>query len=180
HFAANADVRFGLDHPRRDLEQNVIATHNVLEALRQAHVPEIVFASTGSVYGDATVVPTPEAAPFPCQTSLYGASKLAAEGFIAAYVEGFGISASVYRFVSVLGRHYTHGHVLDFVAQLLAHPDSLHILGDGSQRKSYLEVDDCVDAIALRLGRAEGFEVYNLGTADYCTVDESASWICER
>jgi UDP-glucose 4-epimerase len=180
HFAANADVRFGLDHPRRDLEQNVIATHNVLEALRQAHVPEIVFASTGSVYGDAAVIPTPEAAPFPRQTSLYGASKLAAEGFIAAYVEGFGISASVYRFVSVLGRHYTHGHVLDFVAQLLAHPHSLHVLGDGSQRKSYLEVGDCVDAIAARLGRATGFEVFNLGVADYCTVDASASWICER
>ena len=180
HLAANADVRFGLNQPRRDLEQNVIVTQHVLDAVRRAEVPELVFSSTGSVYGEATVVPTPEDAPFPRQTSLYGASKAAAEGFIAAYVEGYGLSATVYRFVSVLGRHYTHGHVIDFVAQLLGHPDSLHILGDGQQRKSYLEVGDCVRAIASRLGSSEGFEVFNLGVDDYCTVDESASWICER
>jgi UDP-glucose 4-epimerase len=180
HLAANADVRFGLDAPRRDLEQNVIATHNVLEAVRRAGVRELVFSSTGSVYGEASVVPTPEDAPFPRQTSLYGASKAAAEGFIAAYVEGFGLSATVYRFVSVLGRHYTHGHVIDFVSQLLDHPGSLHILGDGKQRKSYMEVGDCVRAIADRLGRADGFEVFNLGIDDYCTVNDSASWVCDR
>lgn len=180
HLAANADVRFGLDAPRRDLEQNVIATHNVLEAVRRAGVPELVFSSTGSVYGEAAVVPTPEDAPFPVQTSLYGASKAAAEGFIAAYVEGYGLAATVYRFVSVLGRHYTHGHVIDFVAQLVEHPETLRILGDGRQRKSYLEVGDCVRAIASRLGSAKGFEVFNLGVDGYCTVDESASWICAR
>jgi UDP-glucose 4-epimerase len=180
HLAANADVRFGLEHPARDLEQNVVGTHNVLEAVRRAEVAELVFSSTGSVYGEADVIPTPEDAPFPRQTSLYGASKLAAEGFIAAYVEGYGINATVYRFVSILGRAYAHGHVIDFVDQLVAHPDELHILGDGSQRKSYLEVTDCVDAIVGRLGRAKGFEVFNLGVDDYCTVDESAGWICDR
>ena len=180
HLAANADVRFGLDAPRRDLEQNVIATHNVLEAVRRSGVPELAFSSTGSVYGDTDVVPTPESAPFPIQTSLYGASKVAAEGFIAAYVEGFGLNATVYRFVSILGRSYTHGHVIDFVRQLLDHPERLHILGDGSQRKSYLAVDDCVRAITGRLGQASGFDVFNLGVDDYCSVDESATWICER
>jgi UDP-glucose 4-epimerase len=180
HLAANADVRFGLEHPALDLEQNVIGTHNVLEAARQVGVPELVFSSTGSVYGETEVIPTPEDAPFPRQTSLYGASKIAAEGFIAAYVEGYGLNATVYRFVSILGRAYAHGHVRDFVDQLVAHPGELHILGDGSQRKSYLEVSDCVDAIVGRLGRAKGFEVFNLGVDDYCTVDESAGWICER
>ena len=180
HLAANADVRFGLDHPRRDLDQNVIATHNVLEAVRQSGVPELVFSSTGSVYGETEVIPTPEDAPFPRQTSLYGASKAAAEGFIAAYAEGFGLRATVYRFVSILGAAYTHGHVIDFVAQLTDHPDHLHILGDGSQRKSYLEVGDCIAAISGRLGHAAGFEVFNLGVDDYCTVNDSAGWISER
>jgi UDP-glucose 4-epimerase len=180
HLAANADVRFGLEQPARDLEQNVVGTHHVLEAARRAEVPELVFSSTGSVYGDAEVIPTPEDAPFPRQTSLYGASKLAAEGFIAAYVEGYGLNATVYRFVSILGHAYAHGHVRDFVDQLVAHPDELHILGDGRQRKSYLEVTDCVDAIVRRLGGAEGLAVFNLGVDDYCTVDESAGWICDR
>jgi UDP-glucose 4-epimerase len=180
HLAANADVRHGLDNPRTDLEQNVMGTHNVLEATRHAGVTQIAFSSTGSIYGESAVIPTPEDAPFPVQTSLYGASKLAAEGFIAAYVEGFGIHATVYRFVSILGRGYSHGHVRDFVDQLVEHPDQLHILGDGNQRKSYLEVTDCVAAMVGRLGRARGFEVFNLGVPDYCRVDESAGWICER
>ena len=180
HFAANADVRYGLQQPRSDLEQNVIGTHNVLEAVRHAGVSQFVFSSTGSIYGEPDVIPTPEDAPFPVQTSLYGASKLAGEGFVAAYVEGFGLDATVYRFVSILGRAYSHGHVRDFVDQLTAHPDHLHILGDGQQRKSYLDVTDCVAAIVGRLGRARGFEVFNLGAPDYCTVDESAGWICER
>ncbi len=180
HLAANADVRFGLEHPRRDLDQNVIVTHNVLEAVRTAGVPELVFSSTGSVYGEAEVIPTPEDAPFPRQTSLYGASKAAAEGFIAAYAEGFGLNATVYRFVSILGSGYTHGHVIDFVAQLTDHPDRLHILGDGGQRKSYLEVGDCVAAIMSRLGHADGFDIFNLGVDTYCTVNDSVGWICAR
>ena len=180
HLAANADVRFGLEQPRSDLEQNLIGTHNVLEAVRQAGVTQLVFSSTGSIYGESEVIPTPEDAPFPVQTSLYGASKLGCEGFIAAYAEGFGVNATVYRFVSILGRAYWHGHVRDFVDQLVDHPDHLHILGDGTQRKSYLEVTDCVAAVVGRLGRAHGFEVFNLGVRDYCTVDDSADWICER
>ena len=180
HLAANADVRYGLQQPRSDLEQNVIGTHNVLEAVRHTGVGELVFSSTGSIYGESELIPTPEDAPFPVQTSLYGASKLACEGFIAAYAEGFGINATVYRFVSILGRAYWHGHVRDFVDQLIEHPDHLHILGDGKQRKSYLEVTDCVAAIVGRLGLARGFDVFNLGVRDYCTVDESADWICER
>src|SRR5262249_55284796 len=128
HLAANADVRFGTDHPRRDLDQNTIATWNVLESMRRNGIGRIAFASTGSIYGDATVIPTPEDCPFPVQTSLYGASKLAAEGMIAAYCEGFGMRGNIFRFVSILGERYSHGHVFDFYKQLLDHPDYLKVL----------------------------------------------------
>jgi UDP-glucose 4-epimerase len=181
HLAANADVRFGLEHPRKDLEQNTIATFNVLEAMRANEIKTIAFSSTGSVYGEATVIPTPEDAPFPSQTSLYGASKLACEGLIAAYAEGYGISGYIFRFVSVLGERYTHGHVFDFVKSLLADPSTLHILGDGRQRKSYLHVGDCVDAMLTALDKAGGrLNIFNLGTAEYCQVNDSAGWIAAR
>lgn len=180
HLAANADVRFGWDAPDRDLKQNILVTHHVLEAVRKAGVPRFVFSSTGSVYGETQVIPTPEDCPFPVQTSLYGASKLACEGLAAAYAEGCGITATVFRFVSILGPRYTHGHVVDFVRQLRADPERLRVLGDGTQRKSYLDVTDCVAAIARLLPRTGPFEVYNLGVEASCTVDESASWICER
>lgn len=180
HLAANADVRFGWDHPRRDLEQNVVATHNVLEAARLAGVKRLLFSSTGSVYGESPVVPAPEDAPYPVQTSLYGASKAAAEGYIAAYAEAGLLSATVFRFVSLLGPRYSHGHVIDFVRQLRTDPGHLHILGDGSQRKSYLHVSDCVAAMIWALGRDPKFEVLNLGVDEFCTVKDSASWICGR
>lgn len=181
HLAANADVRFGTDHPRRDLEQNTIATWNVLEAMRAQAVGRMVFSSTGSVYGEATVIPTPEDCPFPVQTSLYGASKLAAEGLIQAYSEGFGIQASIFRFVSIMGERYTHGHVLDFYRQLLEHPSELRVLGDGRQRKSYLYVQDCIDAMLLALEKAASpVSVFNLGTDEYCQVSQSIQWISEH
>src|SRR5438132_2832783 len=183
HLAANADVRFGLEHPRKDLEQNTIATFNVLEAMRANGTKKIAFASTGSVYGEATVIPTPEDAPFPVQTSLYAASKLAGEALINAYCEGYGFEGYVFRFVSILGERYTHGHVLDFYKQLLAHPDHLKVLGDGNQKKSYLYVGDCIEAMlhVTRLETAKSarhhVEVYNLGTNEYCQVKDSIGWI---
>ncbi len=186
HLAANADVRFGLDHPRKDLEQNTIATFHVLEAMRQNGIRRIAFSSTGSVYGESPVIPTPENAPFPIQTSLYGASKVAGESLIQAYCEGFGIEGYIFRFVSILGERYTHGHVFDFYRQLLADPNRLKVLGDGYQRKSYLYVQDCVSAIlhVIALATAERAkhrcEIYNLGVDHYCNVRDSISWICER
>src|SRR3989440_597290 len=144
HLAANADVRFGPEHPRRDLEQNTIVTWNVLEAMRSNGVRRIAFSSTGSVYGEPEIFPTPETAPFPVQTSLYGASKVAAEGMISAYSAAFGFQAFIFRFVSILGERYTHGHVFDFYRQLLDHPDRLDVLGNGRQRKSYLYVQDAI------------------------------------
>ena len=179
HLAANADVRFGTQHPRKDLEQNTIATYNVLEAMRAGGCRRIAFSSTGSVYGEAEVFPTPEDAPFPVQTSLYGASKLAGEGLIAAYCTGFGFQAHVFRFVSILGEGYTHGHVFDFYAKLRANPHQIEVLGNGKQRKSYLYIQDCLDAMLLAIAKAgRPFTVLNLGTDEYCTVDDSLGWIC--
>ncbi|MCZ2207562.1 NAD-dependent epimerase/dehydratase family protein [Cylindrospermopsis raciborskii] len=181
HLAANADVRFGTNHPRRDLEQNTIATYNVLEAMRHNGIGRIAFSSTGSVYGEAQVIPTPEDAPFPIQTSLYGASKLAGEGLIAAYCEGFGFQSWIFRFVSILGERYTHGHIFDFYKQLKANPTRLAVLGNGTQRKSYLYVQDCLDAILLAVERASSqVNIFNLGVDDYCQVNNSIGWICQE
>lgn len=181
HLAANADVRFGLQHPTKDLEQNTIATSNVLEAMRAAGVRKIAFASTGSVYGEASVIPTPEDPPFPAQTSLYAASKLAAEALLEAYCEGFGFQGFIFRFVSILGERYSHGHVVDFYRQLLAHPGELNVLGNGLQRKSYLYVQDCIDAMLLAIAKAQNsVNILNLGTDEYCEVNDSIRWICEH
>jgi len=177
HLAANADVRFGTEHPGRDLEQNTIATFNVLEAMRKNAVKKIAFSSTGSIYGEPDVFPTPETAPFPVQTSLYGASKLACEGLISAYCEGFGFQAWIFRFVSILGERYTHGHVFDFYKKLLSNPDELFILGDGHQKKSYLYVQDCIDAMLLAIDKAgERVNILNLGSDEYIEVKPKLSY----
>lgn len=179
HLAANADVRFGVDHPRRDLEQNTIATYNVLEAMRANGVYKIMFSSTGSVYGEASVIPTPENGPFPIQTSLYGASKAACEGLISAYCEGFGFQSCIFRFVSILGERYTHGHIFDFYKKLQVDHNRLYILGNGKQRKSYLYVQDCIDAILLAMEKSsEKVNIFNLGVDNYCEVNDSVGWIC--
>lgn len=178
HLAANADVRFGPDHPRRDLEQNTIATSNVLEAMRVGGARRIAFSSTGSVYGEPDIFPTPETAPFPIQTSLYAASKLAAEAMISAYAAAFGFQTFIFRFVSILGERYTHGHVFDFYRQLLEHPGRLDVLGNGHQRKSYLYVQDCIDAILLAIERCtDAVNILNLGADEYCEVNDSIGWI---
>ena len=179
HLAANADVRFGTEHPEKDLRQNTLGTFQVLEAMRENGIKRIAFSSTGSIYGEPTVFPTPEDAPFPIQTSLYGASKMGCEGLVSAYCEGFGFRGWIFRFVSILGERYTHGHVFDFYKRLRADPRALHVLGDGKQRKSYLYVHDCIDAILLATQQAEqNITVLNLGTDEYCTVNDSIGWIC--
>jgi UDP-glucose 4-epimerase len=188
HLAANADIRDGWQQPEKDLQQNTIATFNVLEAMRANGVQRIAFSSTGSVYGEALVTPekpTPENDVFPIQTSLYGASKTAGEGLLAAYAEGAQIAeAYIFRFVSILGERYTHGHVFDFYQQLVAHPDYLRVLGNGTQRKSYLYVQDCLDAMlhVTRAGTARDAkhhtQIYNLGTPEYVQVNDSIGYIC--
>ena len=188
HLAANADIRDGWKHPEKDLQQNTIATFNVLEAMRANGVKRIAFSSTGSVYGEALVTPerpTPETDAFPIQTSLYGASKTAGEGLLSAYAEGAQIDeAYIFRFVSILGERYTHGHVFDFYQQLVEHPDHLRVLGNGTQRKSYLYVQDCIDAIlhvtrqATARDAPHHTQIYNLGTPEYVQVNDSIGFIC--
>jgi UDP-glucose 4-epimerase len=180
HLAANADVRFGTDHVDRDLKQNTIGTFNVLEAMRSNNIKKIVFSSTGSVYGEAKVIPTPEDAPFPIQTSFYGASKLAGESLLSAFAEGFDFQVWIFRFVSILGERYSHGHVYDFYNQLLKDPTKLSVLGNGKQRKSYLYVGDCIDAIIVAIENSnDKINIYNLGTDEYCEVNDSIGWISE-
>lgn len=181
HFAANADVRMGCEHPKKDLEQNTIATFNVLESMRANGIKRMGFSSTGSVYGEAEVIPTPEDAPFPIQTSLYGASKLAGEGLLAAYAEGFDYQVYIFRFVSILGERYTHGHVFDFCKRLKDDPTHLHILGDGHQKKSYLYVKDCMEAILTVIRNAnEKVNIFNLGTDEFVEVNDSVRFICGK
>ncbi len=184
HLQANADVRHGLEHPRRDLEQNTTATSIVLEAMRAAGVAKIAFSSTGSVYGEPEVFPTPEDAPFPVQTSLYAASKLAGEGLIGAYAHGYGFTGLIFRFVSILGERYTHGHVFDFYRALRHDPTRLRVLGDGRQEKSYLYVHDCVSAILAAVAAHDGdtgtANVYNLGTDETVVLDDSIAVITEH
>jgi UDP-glucose 4-epimerase len=179
HLAANADVRHGLDRPRVDLEQNTIGTFTVLSAMRRAGVRRILFSSTGSIYGEPEVFPTSETCPLPRQTSLYGASKLAGEGLIQAFCEGYGFSGTICRFVSILGERYTHGHLFDFYNALIRDPSHLRILGNGKQTKSYLYVGDCVRAMLLLLDSAqEGVcEAFNLGTDETTDVDQSVQRI---
>ena len=182
HLAANADVRFGLNHPSKDLNQNTIATFNVLQAMKERGIKKIIFSSTGSVYGESKKIPTPENAEFPIQTSLYGASKVACESMIQAYSEGYGFESYIFRFVSILGERYTHGHIFDFYKQLIEHPEYLNVLGDGTQRKSYLYVQDCVDAMlhVLSLKSETKVNIYNLGTNEYVQVNDSVRCIVEH
>lgn len=181
HLAANADVRFGTEDPSKDLEQNTIVTFHVLESMRANGIRRLAFSSTGSIYGEPQIFPTSEDAPFPIQTSLYGASKLAGEGLIAAYAAGFGFQGYIFRFVSILGERYTHGHVFDFYRKLRDNPEQIEILGNGQQRKSYLYVQDCLDAMLLAIDRAnDPVNIFNLGTDAYCRVDDSLSWICSH
>jgi len=180
HFQANADVRGGPSRTRVDLEQNTIATWNVLEASRLAGVRDFVFASSATVYGEPTVFPTPESYA-PTQTSLYGASKLACEAMIQAYSEYFGLRSMVFRFVSWVGERYSHGVVVDFVKKLRANPYALEILGDGKQRKSYLHVLDGLAGVFTAFDRSTAkTAVFNLGHDDFLPVTDVAAIVVQE
>ncbi len=180
HLAANADVRGGINDTGIDLEQNVIGTHTVLEAMRITGVAQIVFTSSATVYGEPEIFPTPEDYSA-LQTSLYGASKLAGESYIEAYSEYFGFRCHIFRFVSWIGERYSHGVIYDFVNKLRDNPRELEILGDGDQRKSYLHVQDGIDGIFMAVDRmTEQKNIINLGHEDYMNVKELARIVCEE
>ncbi len=183
HLQANADVRRGFEHPRRDLEQNTIATNNVLEAMRAQGVSRIIFSSTGAMYGEPDVFPTPENVAYPIQNSLYGASKVAGEGMIAAYATGYDFTGLIFRFAAVLGERYIHGHLYDFYCGLKRDPTRLRVMGDGNQNKSFLYVQDCIDAMltAAEHHREEpGTFIYNLGTDETVLIRDQARTVAEH
>lgn len=181
HMAAHADVKENLKHPVKLLEQNTITTSNVLESMRKNNVKGIAFASTGSVYGEPDIHPTPENAPFPTQTSMYGASKLACEGLLQAYSVGFGFDSYIFRFVSLMGERYTHGCIIDFIKKLKQNPKKLDIFGDGRQRKSYLYVKDCVNAMFSVIEKSkEKLNIINLGHDEYIEVTPIAEIVCKE
>ncbi len=197
HLAANPEVRIGAADTRVHLEQNVIATYNVLEAMRKNNVRRMIFTSTSTVYGDADKLPTPEEYPT-IPVSLYGASKLACEAFIAAYCHTFDMRAWIYRFANVVGWRSSHGVIYDFINKIRNNPEELEILGDGDQTKSYIYVDDCIDAMVAGLNEnesanagaetgVEGYpaaknrvNVFNIGTEDMTTVKRIAEIVCEE
>ena len=180
HLAANADVRGGKANTQIDLEQNIIGTHRVLEAMRINGASEMVFTSSATVYGEPDIFPTPESYA-PLQTSVYGASKLAAEAMIQAYGEYFGIKSFSFRFVSWIGERYSHGVVFDFIRKLQANPGTLEILGDGNQKKSYLHVEDGVCAIFKAIENMKGLKnVVNLGHSEYLNVVDLADIVVQE
>ncbi len=180
HLAANADVRGGMHNTTIDVQQNILGTHAVLEAMRLAGSKHIVFTSSATVYGEPTVFPTPETYSA-LQTSLYGASKLAAEALVQAYGEYFGIRSHIFRFVSWVGERYSHGVIFDFVRKLRSNPKRLDILGDGTQRKSYLDVEDGVRGIFIAMERETAFKsVLNLGHVEYMDVATLANVVCDE
>lgn len=170
HLAANPEARWGLDNPRLDLEQGTIATWNVLEAMRRGGVKTIVFSSSGTVYGDtAAVCAEGDLGHLPI--SLYGASKLAGEALISAFVECFGLRGLIYRFGNVVGPRGTHGAALDFFKKLQKTPEELEVLGDGAQAKPYVFVTDCVDGILFGLDHTKGpLDVFNIAPPDFTSV----------
>ncbi len=181
HFSANADVRYGLNHRNKDIHQNILVTHRVLETMKKKNVNKIVFSSSGSVYGEPKQFPTKETCNFPLQTSLYGASKLSAESLIQAYSEAYKFKSFIFRFVSILGERYSHGHVFDFTKQMIKNSKKLIILGNGKQTKSYLNVKDCIEAIWISIKFfKKRINIINLGTNEFCTVKESARLIAKN
>jgi UDP-glucose 4-epimerase len=178
HFQANADVKGGMNNTLIDLEQNIIGTHNVLEAMKIHDIRQIVFASSATVYGEPEQIPTPENIS-PVQTSLYGASKYSAEALIQAYCEYFDMKCWIFRFVSFMGPRYTHGVIFDFMKKLRHNKRELHILGDGTQCKSYLHVFDGIDAILLAIENShQKTNIFNLGNEEWINVRDLADLVC--
>lgn len=179
HLAANASVRSGWDWPNRDITINTVGTAKVLEAMHNACVTKLVFLSSSAVYGTGNGTPIKERDPLLQQTSLYGASKVAAEAFIQAYCASAGITAHVFRPVPLLGENYHYGHVVDFVKKLKASPD-ITALGTGRERKTYLYAEDLISAMLKVIEvNPPGYEVYNVAGDESCTIAESIEMIAD-
>ncbi|PKL68155.1 MAG: UDP-glucose 4-epimerase [Methanomicrobiales archaeon HGW-Methanomicrobiales-1] len=181
HLAADPDVRQSAVNPDPTIQNNIIATYRVLEAMRRHQVPELVFTSTSTVYGDATIIPTPENYTPLEPISVYGASKLACESLISSYCHSFGMKAYNFRFANIIGSRSGHGVLTDFIKKLEQNPKELEILGDGKQTKSYLEVHECVAAMLFAVGHArDTVNTFNVGSEDWIDVKSIAEIVCEE
>jgi UDP-glucose 4-epimerase len=177
HFAANPEVRVSTTNPDIHFNENIVATFNLLEAMRRRGVKELVFASSSSVYGEPEEVPVDENAPIR-PVSVYGASKAACEAIIHAYTKLYGVKAVVLRYANVVGPRLRHGVVWDFINKLLGNPAELEILGDGKQVRSYIYIDDAIEATMIAWRKTDtNYEVYNVGNEDWIAVDEVAEGI---
>ncbi len=179
HIAANPDVRVGSENPDEIYRNNVLATYNLLEAMRKAGVDRIIFTSTSTVYGEAEVIPTPEDYPT-VPISIYGASKLACEALISSYCHTFDMQSWIYRFANVIGKRSNHGVIYDFIMKLRRNPDELEILGNGEQNKSYIYISDCVDAMFFGLKADERVNILNIGSEDQIKVKRIAEIVSEE
>ena len=180
HMAANPEVRAGINDTELDLKQGTIATYNVLEAMRRQGIKRVVFASSSAVYGEVKGLPIPEDYGPLQPISLYGASKLASEGLITAFSHLFDMQAWIFRFANVVGDRATHGVIFDFINKLKRNPEELEILGDGTQRKPYIHVQDCVDGILYGFQHSSGrVNVFNLGNSDVTSVTTIAHMLIE-
>jgi len=180
HLAANPDVRAGSMNTNLDLQQGTMTTHNVLEAMRVNKISKIVFASSSTVYGEAGTKRVDEDYGPLLPISLYGASKLACEGLISAFCHLFDMQAWIFRFANVVGARASHGVIFDFVNKLKQNPRELEILGDGTQEKPYLYIDDCIDGILFGLKHSqERVNVLNLGSDSSTNVTAIANMVVE-
>jgi len=180
HLAANPDVRLGEHDTKVHFQQNIVATYNLLEEMRIAGIKKLIFTSSSTVYGEAEKIPTPEDYGPMIPISLYGASKLAAEALIMAYCHTFDMETKIYRFANVVGPRSTHGVIYDFIHKLLRDKTKLEILGDGSQRKSYLYIDDCIDAMFFGMKSEKQIDVFNIGSEDWVNVKRIAEIVSEE
>lgn len=180
HFAANSDVRYGSQDPTKDFQNNVVATENILEYMRKYDVKDILFASSSTVYGEASIMPTPENYGPYMPISSYGASKMSNEGFITAYSHYYGFKGSIFRFANIVGKNSTHGVIYDFINKLLKSPDELEILGDGTQKKSYMHVKDCVDSMIYVHEKLTRTDIINLGNRETTSVKTIADYVVKR
>jgi UDP-glucose 4-epimerase len=179
HFAANPEVRVGSIDPGVHFNENIVATFNLLEAMRRKNVKEIVFASSSSVYGEPDSIPVGEDAPLR-PVSVYGASKASCESLIHAYTKLYGLRAVVLRYANIVGPRMRHGVVWDFIVKLRGNPGELEVLGDGSQVRSYMHVSDAVEATITAWNRGGGgYQVYNIASEDWIAVDEVADIVVE-
>ena len=179
HLAADVDNRFSWEKPYLGIESNVIGTLNIGLAARNFQIPKIVYASSGTIYGDNLNPPFKESDESSTQTTLYGSTKYSAEGLLSVFSTHFGTQVIVHRFVGVLGPHSSHGHIFDFMKKIKNNPESLKVLGNGYQKKSYIHVEDVLNGITS-IQSDKPFEVFNLGRSDYSTVRDSVTWLLKE